>query len=90
MKILDENILLKKKLLELVKKHKNEMDKCKRDINNNEEVKKLKIKVNSLEDKLLDCELKELDSANILNENILLKKKLITFVSGKSTQLVKV
>lgn len=90
MKILDENILLKKKILELVKKHKKEIDKYKKDIENNEEIKKFKITINNLEDKILDYELKELDSKNILNENILLKKKLITIVSGKSTQLVKV
>ena len=89
-KILDENIVLKKKLLELVKNHKKEIDKYKKDIENNEETKKLKIKINNLEDKILNYELKELDSNNVINESIILKKKLITLVSGKSTQLVKV
>ena len=41
-------------------------------------------------DKILNYELKELDSNNVINESIILKKKLITLVSGKSTQLVKV
>jgi len=90
MEILDENIVLKKKILELVKKHKKEIEKYKNDIESNQETKKLKIKINNLEDKILNYELKELDSGNILNENILLKKKLITLVGNKNTQLVKI
>jgi hypothetical protein len=90
MKILDENILLKKKLLELVKKHNKEINKYKNDIENNEQTNKLKKKINNLEDKILNYELKELDLNNITNENIRLKKKLITLISGKTDQLVKI